>query len=839
MAAIHDLLKQIGDARLRERLAREWKTATRNKKFGLVYEQHLPELVPIYNSTPRRGDLVARRSGSMAEVWRVRKVEDETAVLIRPRQAGERLMVPLADLLVVKQFGEPIFPTLTPVDAVQNGPEDAVWHTLIEGDNYHALQLLEYLYAGRVDCIYIDPPYNSGARDWKYNNNYVDKADSWRHSKWLSMMAKRLALAKRLLRTDDGIIVITIDEHEVHHLGVLLEDIFPEYVRQMLTIVINPKGTGKANFARVEEHALFCIPDVEGGVIDGVGKEEDSSDGNIDDTGDFLDPSGKSHLNPNFSHLWEKRHARRRGSESSYRHQRWNQFYPIFVDEEETLVIRAGKSIPLKDEPDFNATADGLRPIWPIDHGGNHRCWRFVTETMQGLIEQERVVLGKYNKKKDSWTINIWEKKPQFKKVKTVWWNTAHDAGTHGTTLLHNVLNERGVFAFPKSIYAVRDTILPVVGNRPNAIIVDFFAGSGTTLSAVNLINQADGGKRSCLMVTNNEISAKEVEKLAAAGHSPGSSTWEAHGICKSVTWPRSKFTILGRRDDGTALPGEYLTGRMVDKEKPRSFRHLTFVSPKDFILPEGLDDNVRAKTAKDIVKKQKALVALIEGLPQNAVTEGCRFIAREDSKATVLFDPKAEEAWLTALDEQTQITDVFIVAESNKQFKEIKEQVENLLGPQIVQEEEKRPMADGFTANLAYFKLDFLDKDQVELGAAFREVLPLLWMRAGAMGPRPELPAGPLPDWLAPEGAAFAVLLHEARIKGFIEALRAHRGLSHVFIVTDAEEAFHALSEELRIALESNNPDIQLVQLYRDYLMNFMINTRVDEAPISARGTV
>ena len=91
----------------------------------------------------------------------------------------------------------------------------------------------------------------------------------------------------------------------------------------------------------------------------------------------------------------------------------------------------------------------------------------------------------------------------------------------------------------------------------------------------------------------------------------------------------------------------------------------------------------------------------------------------------------------------------------------------------------------------------------------------------------------------MRPEGAAFAVLLHEARIKGFIEALKAHRGLSHVFIVTDAEEAFHALSEELRIALESNNPDIQLVQLYRDYLMNFMINTRVDEAPISARGTV
>ena len=183
-------------------------------------------------------------------------------------------------------------------------------------------------------------------------------------------------------------------------------------------------------------------------------------------------------------------------------------------------------------------------------------------------------------------------------------------------------------------------------------------------------------------------------------------------------------------------------------------------------------------------------------------------------------------------------MTDFFIVAESNKQFKVIKEQVENLLGLKIVQEEEKRAMVDGFAANLAYFKLDFLNKDHVELGAAFREVLPMLWMRAGAMGPRPELPSGPMPDWFAPKGAAFAVLLHETRIKGFLEALKGRQGLSYVFIVTDAEEAFHALSEELRAALGSNNPDMQLVQLYRDYLVNFMINTRVDETPISAGGT-
>jgi len=160
------------------------------------------------------------------------------------------------ELLVVREFGEPIFPALVPVDAVANGPLDAPWHTLIEADNYHALQLLDYLYAGQVDCIYIDPPYNTGARDWKYNNDYVDGNDGWRHSKWLAFMEKRLKLAKRLLKPDTGVLIVTIDEHEVHHLGMLLEREFPEAYRQMVTIVINQKGVEQGRLARAEDASV-------------------------------------------------------------------------------------------------------------------------------------------------------------------------------------------------------------------------------------------------------------------------------------------------------------------------------------------------------------------------------------------------------------------------------------------------------------------------------------------------------------------------------------------------------------------------------------------------------
>ena len=219
----------------------------------------------------------------------------------------------------------------------------------------------------------------------------------------------------------------------------------------------------------------------------------------------------------------------------------------------------------------------------------------------------------------------------------------------------------------------------------------------------------------------------------------------------------------------------------------------------------------------------------MIDALPQNSVTPGCRFIVSEDHKASVLFDPDAAAEWLDALDEQDHITDFYIVAEDDNQFKAIKAEVDDLLGPLIVQEEEKRPMSAGFTANVAYFRLDFLDKDRVELGAAFREILPLLWMKAGAIGPAPALPAGPLPDFFVPEGSPFAVLLNETRVAPFQHALQERNQLRHIFIVTDAEEAFRALSADLRSTLAADSPTVEFVQLYRDYLVNFTINTRAD----------
>ncbi len=219
MAAINDLVRQIENPELRQRIQQEVAKMSKQKKFGLVFEEHLPENTPLYELPNQSGIRVSKRDGDIRDNYQVLSVKDGVADCIHLDDDKERISFPVEDLIAVAQFGEPIYPFLKPMDSICNAPDSELWHTLIQADNYHALQLLVYLYGGKVDCIYIDPPYNTGARDWKYNNDYVDGNDSYRHSKWLSFMKKRLQLAKKLLNPDDSVLIVTIDEKEYLHLG--------------------------------------------------------------------------------------------------------------------------------------------------------------------------------------------------------------------------------------------------------------------------------------------------------------------------------------------------------------------------------------------------------------------------------------------------------------------------------------------------------------------------------------------------------------------------------------------------------------------------------------------
>ncbi|KAF5055313.1 DNA methylase [anaerobic digester metagenome] len=809
MAAIKDLLQQITDPMLRERLTEEVTRISKNKKFGLVFEEHVPECTPLYGVPIRCDSTVARKTGKLNQIYIVKKIDGKTAVC-EDKVSSEITTIPLCDLVAVAQFGDPIFPSLEPIAKVENAPNDSLWHTIIEADNYHALQLLEYLYEGQVDCIYIDPPYNTGARDWKYNNDYVDSADAWRHSKWLSMMKKRLRLAKRILNPNTGVLIVTIDEHEVHHLRTMLEDIFPEFFVQMITAVTNPKGVTQGRFSRVEEYAIFCF----------------AKNAFVADSKDNL----LNIPNPNRKPRWK---GLLRSGTDALRTDRESMFYPVLIDAEKQMIIRAGHYLPISQNPVLGDKIDGYDVAWPIRRDGSYGRWSVGSETLNDLIKKGYVACGKFDMQRETWGISYISQPNQLqierggirivarnpitgvveieyvnddtRVIKTVWHRTTHDAGAYGSDMVSALIGQSRAFSFPKSLYSTKDAISAVMKNKPTALIVDFFAGSGTTLHAVNLLNAEDNGKRRCILVTNNEVSEAEAQLLTERGYQPGDPEWEKHGICRSVTWPRTEYSILGKRADGTVLSGEYFTNQTTTKEVNRSFYQMGFVESPASLTPAA----------------KKQIVALIgkDKLPQSLVKADSRFIVSEKHTASVLFDPDAADEWLNALEDREHITDFYIVPKDSRTYNNIRQKVVDLLGTVTVTEPLKRPMSEGFAANAEYFKLGFLDKNSVSLGQQFAEILPLLWLKAGAIGKRPELDSAELPNMLILPQNSFAVLLDEDCYGKFAEALLETKNIGTVYFVTNSEEAFREMSDGIGIE--------QTYQLYRDYIDNFVIGSR------------
>ena len=286
-----------------------------------MYERHLPETLCLgVNGGLRVNDNVRLRTERNTDATS-RVVGIQAGVATIAATGSKPVSTRRLTLVAVRSFGEPIFPTLTSVGSTDSS-ETKPYHAVINGENFHALQLLGQTCEGQVDCIYIDPPYNTGARDWKYNNHYVDGTDNWRHSKWLSFMEKRLRLARRLLKRD-SVLVATIDEHEVHHLGSLLEQLFPDASRQMVTIVNNPKGVTQGRLSRVEEYAIFCFfGDIQ---LTGVGDDLLSQQADEPEIGGA--PRWKGLL---------------RSGDEAARADRKDMFYPVLIDTEREAVLGAG-----------------------------------------------------------------------------------------------------------------------------------------------------------------------------------------------------------------------------------------------------------------------------------------------------------------------------------------------------------------------------------------------------------------------------------------------------------------------------------------------------------------
>lgn len=692
MALLQDLIQQIDDPILRERIMQETDKLVKQKKFGLVFEEHLPECTPLYDAPIRVGCKVALKTGYVSDIYTVLKIAGDT-VLCDRRETHEQKTFQMSDIVAVAEFGEPIYPTLKPLDFVENAPDSDLWHTLIEADNYHALQLLEYLYAEKVDCIYIDPPYNTGAKDWKYNNDYVDSSDAYRHSKWLSMMEKRLKIARKLLDPKDSVLIVTIDEKEYLHLGCLLEEMFPEAQIQMVSITINPSGAIRKNlFSRADEYAFFVILG-DAHVVQSKGDSEE--------------------VEVRWWYLRRLEYGSRRGTVKGG----VAQFYPIYIDDATHKIIRIGEPLPHTQDRHTVPDIEGATTVFPIRDDGLEMNWGVTGETLKKLIEKQ-VVQVLPNKKSPyqqytikylsenfedkiaagRWAVRgyredgskiVVETGGKLTRATTVWKETKYDAKTYGTVLLKNIIGNAR-FSFPKSLYSVEDSLRYFVAEKPNALIIDFFAGSGTTLHAVNLLNAEDGGTRRCILVTNNEVSVEEAKKLSSKGFHPGDAEWNELGIARYVTWPRTVCSIEGHDVQGKPLKGDYLGSDL--------------------------------------------------------------------------------------------------------------------------------PMSDGFKANAAFFKLSFLGKTSVALGRQFKALLPVLWMKGGAIGKCPVLESEELPDMLVLPKNKMAVLIDEIFYPEFEQQLAQHPEIQTVFIVTDSETAYR----EMIRAYEGKD----CYQLYRDYLDNFRINT-------------
>ena len=272
MSRLTDLIAQAKakDAGLGRELEREFKALTNRRAFGLNFERHRPESVELPGRPVRKGDKVRilPPRGTTAKgdqrLWKVLGLSGKGAarmaqVALLGEAEPEAQTVAVADLIVVAEFRDYIYPGLVRTGRVTRGG-DKPFHTVINGENFHALEALIFTHRGKIDAIYIDPPYNTGKRDWKYNNDYVESEDLYRHSKWLAFMERRLTVARELLNPNDSILIVTIDEKEYLRLGLLLEQTFPEAEIQMVTSVIMPSGSSRAGrFSRSDEYIYFVF----------------------------------------------------------------------------------------------------------------------------------------------------------------------------------------------------------------------------------------------------------------------------------------------------------------------------------------------------------------------------------------------------------------------------------------------------------------------------------------------------------------------------------------------------------------------------------------------------
>lgn len=380
------------------------------------------------------------------------KVKDNKSLLAKLKDKNDKyLKLPIDTKYFDEEFKFRLLESVTKdksLDAIVDGIS-------IKSDNFQAIRILSSLCKNKIDCVYLDPPYNSKSTEILYKNDF-------KHSSWLSLMENRLEETKSLVNKN-GALIIAIDENEQERLGLLLENKFFGYDRTCVAIVHNPRGIQGINFSYCHDYAYFIFPR------------------GTDTIGMRTIPKSE----------WEYSNLRKWGGEST-RETGANVFYPIYV--------KNGKITKIGDVPPDNFhpskrvidKGNGVFEVWPIDQTSVERKWRYTKES---LLEKIDAIAVKQSE--DEIEIQIAQTHGKFK---TNWVDPIYDAGTYGTRLLTKMgLESKNIF--PKSLYTVRDCLEAVVGNNANAKVLDFFAGSGTTAHAIMELNRGDKGNRKFILV--------------------------------------------------------------------------------------------------------------------------------------------------------------------------------------------------------------------------------------------------------------------------------------------------------------------------------------------------
>lgn len=671
MALVDALLDKISDRALRTALRKQVDLLLDKQQYGLVFQQHKPETVELYTHKVRKHCKVRIRSEADEELYRVDLVKAGKATITSMADQPETWEVDVDDLVIVREFGDPIYPGLESTGKVERGGDKPA-HLVINAENFHALELLLYTHSGKIDAIYIDPPYNTRDRDWKYNNDYVDSDDVYRHSKWLAMMERRLKLAGQLLNPDDSVLIVTIDEKEYLRLGLLLEQTFKDARIQMISSNINPASASRAGaFGRSDEY-IFVV------MFGAAGPTR------VPLTREWITGKGRTYTG---TPRWDL--LRRSGSEAA-RTDRPSAFYPIYVDVSKPAIVHVGNALP----PGQSHTPDraGCLTVMPLRKDGSEGRWMMSPEELRARIAQGRVRIsvsrtgtkcvlyyladGEYAKvQRGDYIVAghgadgslLFEEADVDAIIavpSTQWRVSSHDATQYGSRLLNSMIPGRA-FPFPKSLYAVEDILRFFVTEKPNAVILDFFAGSGTTLHAVARLNRQDGGNRRAICVTNNEVSDQEAKALANQGHRAGDPEWEAMGVCEYITNPRVVAALSGLTPSGEPIAGKYRFS-------------------EDFPMSEGFEANAEffklTYEDPDQIERGKRFEALAPVLWLNAGGVGERIEKPERDWALpdgavygVLFNDDKWRDFVDAVIARGEaVTHIYAVTESTSTFQQM-----------------------------------------------------------------------------------------------------------------------------------------------------------------------